>query len=62
MFRPYHQTQNFLLPRALLEFIPENHRARIISDIVDQMDMSAFYARYSGLGPVGLQSQDDDQR
>jgi transposase len=52
MFLPYHQNLNFLFPRALSEFVPVDHQSRIISDIIDQMDLSSFYARYSGMGPA----------
>ncbi|EQD74422.1 transposase IS4 family protein [mine drainage metagenome] len=52
MFLPYHQNLNFLFPRALSEFVPPDHKSRIISDIIDQMDLSSFTARYSGLGPA----------
>ena len=50
MFLPYHQNQNFLFPRSLSDFIPADHEARIISDILDQMDLASFYGRYSGMG------------
>ncbi len=45
-FKPYHQEQTLLLPLSLDEFIPANHKARIISAIVDRMDLSALYATY----------------
>jgi len=45
MFLPYHQNLNFLFPRALSEFVPPDHKSRIISDIIDQMDLSSFTAR-----------------
>ena len=51
MFLPYHQNQNFLFPRSLSDFIPADHEARIISDILDQMDLASFYGRYSAMGP-----------
>ena len=40
MFREYSQGQMFLLPPSLDEFVPENHEARIINDVVDTMDLS----------------------
>ena len=51
MFLPYQQNQNFLFPRALSDFIPADHEARVVSDLLDQMNLSAFYGRYSGMGP-----------
>ncbi len=43
-FKPYHQEQTMLLPLSLDEFIPANHKARVISAIVDHLDLSALYA------------------
>ena len=45
-FKPYHQDQTLLLPLSLDEFIPANHNARIISTIVDKLDLSALYDKY----------------
>jgi transposase len=50
MFREYSQGQMFLLPPSLDEFVPENHGARIINDVVDTMDLSPLLARYEGGG------------
>ena len=45
-FRPYDPEQQLLLPAALQEWLPEDHLAYFISDVVDQLDLSAFTARY----------------
>lgn len=45
-FKPYHQGQTLLLPLSLDDFIPANHKARVISAIVDQLDLSGLYATY----------------
>ena len=50
MFREYSQGQMFLLPPSLDEFVPENHEARIINDVVDTMDLSPLLGRYEGGG------------
>ena len=50
MFREYSQGQMFLLPPSLDEFVPENHEARIINDVVDMMDLSPLLVRYEGGG------------
>ena len=50
MFREYSQGQIFLLPPSLDEFVPENHEARIINDVVDTVDLSLLLARYEGGG------------
>ena len=45
-FRPYDPEQQLLLPAALQEWLPEDHLAYFISDVVDQLDLSAVTARY----------------
>ena len=47
-FRPYNPEQQLLLPAALQEWLPEDHLAYFISDVVDQLDLSAIAARYQG--------------
>ena len=45
-FRPYLPDQDFLLPPSLREWLPEGHLAYFVSDVVDQLDLSAVYAVY----------------
>lgn len=45
-FRSYLPDQDFLLPPSLRDWLPENHLAYFVSDIVDQLDLSAIYAVY----------------
>ncbi|MCY0875256.1 MAG: IS1182 family transposase [Firmicutes bacterium] len=45
-FRPYNQSQLFLLPPSIEEWVPENHLARFVNDTVDQMDLSPILAVY----------------
>lgn len=49
-YLPYDPQQQFLLPHALQDWLPEGHLAYFISDTVDSLDLSAFHARYSGGG------------
>lgn len=49
-YRPYEPQQQFLLPHALQEWLPEGHLAYFISDTVDLLDLNAFHARYAGGG------------
>ena len=44
--RPYDPDQQLLLPQALQEWLPEDHLAYFISDIVDQIDLSEITGRY----------------
>jgi transposase len=46
-FRPFHPDQIFLVPPSLDEWLPQEHLARFIADLVDEhLDLSAFYADY----------------
>jgi len=45
-FRSYDPDQTMLLPTDPREWLPETHLAYFISDIVEELDLSAIYARY----------------
>lgn len=46
-FRPYDQGQTFLLPPSLDDWLPEDHTARFVSEVVDEfLDLSAIYGSY----------------
>ena len=45
-YRPYFPEQDFLLPPSLREWLPENHLAYFVSDLIDQLDLSAIESRY----------------
>ena len=45
---PYDPDQQLLLPAALQEWLPPDHLAYFISDVADQLDLSAITARYEG--------------
>jgi transposase len=49
-FRPYAPDQELLLPMSLREWLPEDHLAYFISEVVEELDLSAFYAPYLGDG------------
>ena len=49
-FRPYQPDQILMLPPDLREWLPEGHLAHHVSDLVDAVDLSAFYAPYEGDG------------
>jgi len=50
MFKKYDQNQQFLLPLSLDSFVPEDHIARIINDIIDAVDITAIESTYSENG------------
>ena len=45
-FRPYTPEQELLLPPSLRDWLPENHLAYFVSDVVDQLDLSAIESVY----------------
>ena len=47
-YLPYDPDQQLLLPSALHEWLPDDHQAYFISDVVDQLDLSDITARYDG--------------
>jgi len=46
-FRPYDPDQMLLLPPSLSDWVPENHLARFVSDLVDTLDLSAIEDTYT---------------
>ena len=49
-FRPYSPDQSLLLPPDVRAWLPEGHLAHHVSDLVDGLDLTAFYAPYEGDG------------
>ena len=45
-FRTYLPEQDLLLPPSLREWLPEDHLAYFVSDVVDQLDLSAIESVY----------------
>ena len=45
-YRPYYPDQEFLLPPSLREWLPENHLVYFVSDVVDNLNLSALDAVY----------------
>ena len=45
-YRPYCPDQMFLLPPSLRDWLPENHLVYFVSDVVDQLDLSAIESVY----------------
>src|SRR3981081_189643 len=45
-YRPYHPDQELLLPPSLREWLPENHLVYFVSDVVDNLNLTALDAVY----------------
>jgi transposase len=45
-YRPYLPDQDLLLPPSLRDWLPEEHLVYFVSDVVDQLDLSAIHAWY----------------
>ena len=45
-YRPYLPEQDLLLPPSLRDWLPENHLAYFVSDLIDQLDLSAIEGYY----------------
>ncbi|MGC8511650.1 MAG: transposase, partial [Acidimicrobiales bacterium] len=47
-FRHYDQRQQFLIPPSIDEWLPEEHLARFVSDLVEEaLDLEPFFASYT---------------
>src|SRR5688572_21770580 len=45
-YRPYVPEQDLLLPPSLQDWLPEGHLAYFVSDLIDQLDLSAITKEY----------------
>ena len=45
-FKAYNPDQTFLMPPSLREWLPEDHLAYFLSDVVDELDLSEIYRPY----------------
>jgi len=53
-FRVCDLHQTFLLPPSLQDWLPENHLARFIAEVMDELDLSAIYAKHERADGRGL--------
>jgi transposase len=54
-YRAYQPEQSYLLPPSPSDWLPEKHLAFFISEVVDELDLSAFHGRYEEGDPRGNQ-------
>ena len=46
VFRPYDPEQTYLMPVSLYDWLPKDHLAYFIADVVDHLDLSGIMRRY----------------
>ncbi len=56
-FRSAERNQLFLLPPSIQDWLPENHLARFVVDIVEQLDLKAITAQYNNKGVLAYSPQ-----
>lgn len=49
-FVPFDRSTPHLLPPSIEDYVPEDHLARFVVDLVEQLDLSAITGRYGGRG------------
>jgi transposase/IS5 family transposase len=54
-YRAYQPEQSYLLPPSPSDWLPERHLAFFISEVVDEMDLSALYGPHEESDPRGNQ-------
>lgn len=47
VYKPYDQTQQWLIPPSVDELIPANHLVRVVSRTIDEMDLTPLLRTYS---------------
>ena len=52
-FREFDRETRFLLPPSLDEWLPEQHLARFVVEVIDGLDLSAMVKSYRGTGSAG---------
>jgi transposase len=45
-YKPYDQGQAYLIPPSADELIPANHLVRLVSEVIDQMDIERLVRKY----------------
>ena len=54
-FREFDRETRFLLPPSLDEWLPEQHLARFVVEVIDGLDLSAMVAGDTVMAPAGIE-------
>ena len=49
-FIPVDRQSDYLFPPSVEEWLPKEHLARFVVDVIDQLDLSALTRAYAGKG------------
>jgi transposase len=49
-FKPYQQHQRFLFPPNLEDMVSANHPVRVVSEVIDRIDIDIIIKKYKGVG------------
>lgn len=50
VFKPYQQNQRFLFPPSLDDMVAANHPVRVVSEVIDKIDIDIIIKKYKGVG------------
>lgn len=50
VFKPYYQHQSLAFPPSLDEMIPKEHVVRVVSHIIDKINLDPLLSKYKGGG------------
>ena len=46
IFKPYTQAQPMLMPQNLKDLIPEGHLVRVVSEMIEELDLEPLFRQY----------------
>ena len=54
VYKSYNPNDNLLLPPCLGDYLPQNHPSRVVSAIIDKLDISEIEAGYKAAAPAAI--------
>jgi transposase len=49
-YKPYEQHQIYLIPPSTSELIPQDHLVRLVSEVIDEMEIERLLRKYQTAG------------